>query len=304
MRYNTNGSLDSSFGTAGFVTTLIGSIYDFGNSVAVQGDGKILVAGASSSGTNNYDFAVARYMTDGTLDSSFGTGGIVTTPIGGDDFGQSVAVQSSGKILVAGYSRIGSASYYFTLVRYNSGGSLDSSFGTGGIVTTESGQGYGMALQSDGNILVTGWGSADGHYAFALLRYNGGTPGDIDGDGLLDSWELAHWPTIAGHSALNDFDHDGVPELLEEAFGLNPTLADAESVPRAINEGGFLTMTLTKYPGVSYIVQCASSPEGAAFSDATTVILVDNDTTLKARDSIPINSGGPRYIRVLINSAP
>ncbi|MEO7319254.1 MAG: choice-of-anchor D domain-containing protein, partial [Chthoniobacteraceae bacterium] len=304
VRYNTDGSLDSSFGTGGIVTTLIGSIYDYGNSVAVQSDGKILVGGASSSGTNNYDFALARYMTDGTLDSSFGTGGIVTTPIGGDDFGQSVAVQSSGKILVAGYSRVGSA---FALARYNSDGSLDNGFGTGGIVTTEFGQGYGMALQSDGNILVTGWGSADGHYAFALLRYNGGTSGDIDGDGLLDSWELAHWPTIAGHRALDDFDRDGYVELLELALGLNPTFPNAGGLPAAINEGGYLTMTITKQVGVTYEVQSAGTLLPAlpdSFSAASTTVLINNATTLKVRDNILIGTPPARYLRLKVTAAP
>ncbi len=101
-RYNTDGSLDSSFDTDGKVITAIGSSNDYVRSVAIQSDGKIVAAGYSYNGSN-FDFAVARYNTNGSLDSSFDTDGKVTTAIGSsDDYSYSVAIQSDGKIVVAG----------------------------------------------------------------------------------------------------------------------------------------------------------------------------------------------------------
>ncbi|MFM7427149.1 MAG: DUF4347 domain-containing protein [Elainella sp.] len=98
------GDLDSSFGTGGRVTTDFGA-EDTGNSIALQVDGKLVVAGQSYNPiTGNYDFAVTRYNSDGSLDTSFGTGGKVTTDFGGTNIGKSIALQVDGKLVVAGKS--------------------------------------------------------------------------------------------------------------------------------------------------------------------------------------------------------
>jgi uncharacterized delta-60 repeat protein len=112
------GTLDTSFNGTGTVTTSIGSSNDDGNSVAIQGDGKIVVAGYSGF-FNSRDFAAVRYNSDGSLDTSFNGTGIVTTSIGssGEDEGYSVAIQSDGKIVVAGFSNNGS-NHDFAVVRY------------------------------------------------------------------------------------------------------------------------------------------------------------------------------------------
>jgi len=192
VRYNSDGSLDADpvtgFGAAhtGIVTTSIGSgsiIDDKAHALVIQSDGKILVAGSSYDNTRSkYDFALVRYNTDGSLDTDpvtgFGAGGIVTTPIGSDgywDFANALGIQSSdGKILAAGSSNSGS-NYDFALVRYNTDGSLDTGFGTGGIVTTPIGSSddYALALgiQSDHNIVVAGYSLIGGNYDFALVRY-------------------------------------------------------------------------------------------------------------------------------------
>ena len=158
VRYNTDGSLDGTFGTGGIVTTDINSgSNDLAYSVAIQPDGKIVVGGISGT-VGSYDFVVVRYNSDGSLDTSFDTDGKVTTDLGsgGNDYGRFVAVQSDGKIVVTG-----DAGDDFGAVRYNSNGSLDGSFGTGGIVVTDVGvnstdNGNSGALQSDGKILVVG----------------------------------------------------------------------------------------------------------------------------------------------------
>src|SRR6185503_10246187 len=150
-RYNSNGSLDTTFDTDGKTTTPIGSGDDYGRAVALQSDGKIVVAGTSFNGSNN-DFALARYNSTGSLDTTFDTDGKVTTSFGsGEDFGRGVAIQSDGKIVVAGHS-----DGKFALTRYNNNGSLDMTFDTDGKVTTTIGAGdfgFAVALQPDGKIL-------------------------------------------------------------------------------------------------------------------------------------------------------
>ena len=113
-----DGDLDTSFDTDGKLTPAIGSGADIAYSVVLQSDGKILVAGNSYNGSND-DFAIVRYNTDGSLDTSFDTDGKKTNAIGsGADVANSVVLQSDGKILVAGSSDIGS-NYDFAIVRYN-----------------------------------------------------------------------------------------------------------------------------------------------------------------------------------------
>jgi len=182
-RYHSDGSLDTTFGTGGLTVTHLGGPYGIGLDIALLPDGKFLVAGYGGTLTN---FALARYHSDGTLDTAFGTNGIVFTHISGEDFGRTVAVQPDGKILVSGQTFVLYKGYNFVLVRYNSDGSLDASFGTGGIVST----GFGTVsedgisdalLQPDGKILAVGITDAapDRIFDFALARYNS--------DGSLDT---------------------------------------------------------------------------------------------------------------------
>ena len=179
VRYTASGVLDAGFGTGGKVTTNVG-LNNIGESVAVQSDGKIIVAGYCYTSSNDYDFALLRYTTSGALDSGFGTSGKVTTAISGRfDYARSVAVQTDGKIVVAGRSGDGNSSDDFALVRYTTSGALDADFGTGGKVTTSIGSGddwgYSVAMQSDGNIVVAGRGGDDS----AVVRYLGGDAPNI-----------------------------------------------------------------------------------------------------------------------------
>ena len=173
------GDLDTTFGGTGIVTTAIGSSHDHGWSVAIQSDGKIVVAGDSDSG-GNADFAVVRYDPDGTLDTSFSGDGIVTTPVSSsEDEAWSVAIQADGKLVAAGRGDRNE----FAVVRYNSDGSLDSSFGSGGKVITGFGEWSGcandVAIQSDGKIVASGAVGYLDEAQFAVVRYNP--------DGTLDT---------------------------------------------------------------------------------------------------------------------
>ncbi|MDZ8184907.1 MAG: DUF4347 domain-containing protein [Nostoc sp. ChiSLP02] len=180
-RYNSDGTLDTTFNTTGTVTNFVGND-DAANSIIVQSDGKILVAGVSFNGTDE-DLAIVRYNSDGTLDTTFNTTGIVTTDINGkNDSGNSIAIQSDGKILVAGVSGDG-INDDLAIVRYNSDGTLDTTFNTTGKVTTDfSGKNDSAAnitVQPDGKILVTGVSNNGTTYDFAIARYNS--------DGTLDT---------------------------------------------------------------------------------------------------------------------
>jgi uncharacterized delta-60 repeat protein len=189
------GDLDASFGNGGAVTSDTGGI----GGLAVQPDGKIVVAGTS----NDLRILLARYLPNGSLDPSFGNGGQVETQVGAWAFAQSVALQSDGKIVVAGGSYQGDDTVLeeFTLARYNPNGSLDTTFGTDGITntvipeqpaptvaTTESATARSLAVLPGGDILAAGSstldGSISGMSSFALARYK--PDGSLDptfGDG-------------------------------------------------------------------------------------------------------------------------
>lgn len=185
------GSLDPSFSSDGIQTTPIGSGADLPEAVVVQADGKIVVAGRSYNGSNN-DFALVRYLADGTPDTSFDGDGKVVTPVGSsNDIATAVAVQSDGSIVAAGYSSNG-ANNDFALVRYLADGSPDSSFGTGGKVTLGFNLGgsnhdviSAIAIQPDGKIVCAGYSnSSSGFHQVVIARLHGlpatGTPGQLD----------------------------------------------------------------------------------------------------------------------------
>jgi uncharacterized delta-60 repeat protein len=189
------GDLDPTFGTGGIVTTDFGNTFDSAEDVAVQPDGKIVVAGMRS--TSTLDFAVARYNTDGSLDTTFGTGGQIVTDLsgGGSDWARAMALQADGKIVVAGDSTTAASPFNqdFAVVRYNSDGSLDTTFGTGGIVLTDFGAqffegAFSVAIDSAGRI-VAGGGTFNGatQRDFAVARYNpdGTLDTTFDGDGRV-----------------------------------------------------------------------------------------------------------------------
>jgi uncharacterized delta-60 repeat protein len=203
-RYTRHGRLDRTFGGDGKVMTNFPHTDAFAEDVAVQPDGKIVVAGESGflSGSLNPNFLLARYNGDGSLDSSFSGDGRLRT-----DFSQradgalGVLIDAGGGIVVAGesYETINDPDFgpvhfdgNFALARYNADGNLDSSFGVGGRVMTDfdfgnpdSDEGaYALAIQSDGKIVAAGHMNFDD---FALVRYDvGGTlDPSFGGDGIV-----------------------------------------------------------------------------------------------------------------------
>ena len=188
-RYTSNGGLDLSFGHNGLVTTDFNNGIDWVSKIALQPDGKIIAVGLAGvpASSGDYDFGLARYNPDGTLDSSFGPKGegrFTTDFASNFDAAQDVALQADGKIVVVGRAVASRTTWLdFGIARYNSDGTLDTTFGArnNGLVTTDFGTYYGfmrdfagsVIIQSDGKILVGGHSetsSANG-FDFALARY-------------------------------------------------------------------------------------------------------------------------------------
>jgi uncharacterized delta-60 repeat protein len=177
-RCTSEGTLDSSFGSSGKVTTPVGSDFDEARAVAIQTvGGRIVLAGSSAVGSY-YDFAVACYTTAGAPDNTFDTDGKVITSLAAySDQAFGAAIQSDGKIVVVG-STFNGTNEDFALVRYTTGGTLDSTFGTAGVTKTPIGSndeaGYAVEIQSDGKIVVAGSTNNGTNDDFAVARYTTG----------------------------------------------------------------------------------------------------------------------------------
>jgi uncharacterized delta-60 repeat protein len=189
VRYNQDGSLDTTFGMQGIVTTDLSETGAAATALAIQSDGKIIAAGQAVTGTGPRQVTVAlvRYNRDGSLDMGFGIGGKVITDFSGHHV-SALAIQSDGRIIAAGvaYASVVSTSGDFFLVRYEPDGSLDRTFGIDGKVTTDWSGGLdlaqALAILSDGRIVAAGVACISDTrqpcYG-ALARYNK--------DGLLDT---------------------------------------------------------------------------------------------------------------------
>ena len=159
-------------------------ITDFGNdnvilTLAISSDDKIIAGGQIGFGQNqNTKIGIAKYDSNGFLETSFGTNGKVQTqidPIMMKDNIRSLTLQNDNKIIAGGYS-LNSSNYDFSILRYNSDGNLDSSFNLNGIINTDfnnsQDRAYGIIIQSDEKIIVGGFTNSGTNYDFALARYN------------------------------------------------------------------------------------------------------------------------------------
>jgi uncharacterized delta-60 repeat protein len=181
IRYKSNGTLDSSFAGNGKAAVDFGvNATPYG--IALQNDGKIVVAGGKGNSNPDLDFAIARLTSNGLLDNTFGSNGTgkVTTDFGGADGARAIALQQDGKIVVAGSTFKFDDDYsWFVTARYNSNGMLDNTFGTGGKIKTSVGNytysgASSVVIQADGKIVEAGYYDTDGgeDLDFAAVRYN------------------------------------------------------------------------------------------------------------------------------------
>jgi uncharacterized delta-60 repeat protein len=183
-RYTSAGALDTTFGTGGKATTNVAGLADLASAAALQPDGKVVLAGrVADGGADNPDVGLVRYTAGGTPDPDFGDGGVVRADVtaGNWDEASDVAVQPDGKVLVAVPAFV-NGSFDFLLARFDASGDLDGAFGSAGLATTRfsSGTDYarGLALQSDGKIVVVGQTPGVTNTDMAVARYTAG--GSLD----------------------------------------------------------------------------------------------------------------------------
>ncbi len=198
VRYNVDGSLDTTFGTGGTFALSLAPGEERIQGISVLSDGKILLAGRMNNA--DLDFAVMRLTSNGVLDTTFGTGGYQAFDLGGSDFARSMTVLPDGKIVLVGDSLIGSDSDSVAL-RLNADGTIDNSFGTGGVVRINLGLNdfiYAVNRQVDGKLVLSGSTDVNGNQDTLLIR--------LTSDGQLDSQfatsnslggSVSHTPKVA-----------------------------------------------------------------------------------------------------------
>jgi uncharacterized delta-60 repeat protein len=217
---NTDGTVDPTFGVNGRTVTDFKPLpngsrsSDSAYSIVLQPDGKIVAAGSTNSPNGDNNFALVRYNTDGTVDPTFGVNGRTVTdfkalPNGSrsNDIAHAVILQSDGKIVAAGETTSPNGDYNFALVRYNSNGIIDPTFGVKGRTVTDfkalpnASRSYDLAgavvMQPDGKIVAAGQtNSPNGDYNFALVRYNF--------NGIIDPTFGVNGRTVTDFKALPD----------------------------------------------------------------------------------------------------
>jgi uncharacterized delta-60 repeat protein len=189
LRYNSDGSLDKSFGNGGIVATDLTGGEDYATGIVLQKDGNIVVGGVGQIGSrlcmtsdnymtscDRFAFALARYTPGGELDERFGEGGQMVYELDEDSGGHAVVQQPDGKFVMAGHYDNDD----YAVLRANPDGSLDTTFGDGGLVRTPFGRGmdvaYALALQPDGMIVVAGAATIGDdalNENFGVTRYSG-----------------------------------------------------------------------------------------------------------------------------------
>jgi uncharacterized delta-60 repeat protein len=188
IRLNADGTLDNSFGDNGKVLTSINdSQVNSLNCMALQSDGKIILGGSIYS-NNRWQIALVRLNSDGTLDETFSSDGVLTHSYGANDFCTSVAVQADGKIVVGGDSGDPGLGQHFSVSRFNTNGTIDASFGGGSqaaFVGVQSGTSE-LVIQTDGKIVLAGRTNDGVYNDVALVRFTatGSLDTGFDGDGI------------------------------------------------------------------------------------------------------------------------
>jgi uncharacterized delta-60 repeat protein len=315
VRCNPDGTLDATFGGGtGIVTTSIDARAR-ASGLVEQADGKLVVAGSSADSTTMYSvFALARYNPDGTLDTSFGEGtGIVRTSIGINAQASAIVEQTDGKLVVAGSAGDNGASTMFALARYTADGILDTSFGGGGMVTTQIGtyssdHARSLLQQTDGKLVAAGssvlGAGIPGHEsaggAFALARYN--TDGTLDPTFGAGTGKVATLIYEGGASAIVQ-QADGKLVVAGSAYGLDgqPTFTllryEADGTVDATFGGatGTVTIPVNKFAFANALRQQADGKLVAAGqssldgTDLLTLVRYNTDGTLDAM--VPVGPG-------------
>jgi uncharacterized delta-60 repeat protein len=199
-RYTMTGTLDTSFGTHGIVLTTTGTV----GALARQSDGKLVIVGSQLIGYPDFSaFLLMRYTVTGTVDTDFGTNGVVVTPIGSSSSATSVAIQPDGKIVVAGGT--GWRSSAIAIARYNSDGSLDFNFGSAGTLIINLGRydlARSIALQPDGRIVVAG--DSSGVIAVVRCTVSGTLDASFNTSGIVTTTLPGSYTVVSGVAQQSD----------------------------------------------------------------------------------------------------
>ena len=237
-----DGDLDPTFGTGGKVVTDFNNSVDILNDLVLQPDGKVIAVGSTRSGSSPH-IALVRYNQNGTLDTSFGTGGKVITQISTSDVADAVAVQPDGKIVIGGSTNLpSSVDSSFALARYNPNGTLDATFGNGGVVLTNIGDNLdgitALAIRLDGKIVVAGFRAyfrppgEERNSDIALARYNA--------DGSLDLSFGINGVTISDFGPVPGYFADDATSLKLTADGRIIICGDSDG-------GGYYDFLVARY---------------------------------------------------------
>ncbi len=302
-RYNTNGAPDTDFGTGGIFTHDIVFSGDIGFGLARQADGKLILVGRANVANMDSNFAVARYLSNGSLDQSFDTDGKLTTDFstGVNDWARDVVIQSDGKIVAVGYALNQTTQRDFTLVRYETNGALDTSFDADGKLMTDF---FGLndtanaaALQVNGRIVVAGSTRNGNVTNIALARYlttnaRASVPSDFDGDGKSD---LAVFrPGDSGWYALLSSNNS----LRAQTFGLS-----TDRITPGDFDGDSKTDLAVYRDGVWYIMQSSDSAFRAQQFGISTDVPVPADYDGDGRTDIAVYRDGAWHILQSSNQA-
>ncbi|HOO90629.1 MAG TPA: delta-60 repeat domain-containing protein [Syntrophales bacterium] len=307
VRYLETGEPDLSFGDDGIVTTNILST-DLGESCVIDGNGKIVVAGYAYDGIYGY-FGVARYEESGDLDTTFGTDGIVTTDFGRkQDHAYSCAVDSQGRIVVAGIATNPDFRSDFGVARYLDSGDLDNTFGGDGKVTTDIGdegdhRAYACTVDSEDRVIVAGithnGGTSFQDNDFAVVRYlENGNLDPAFGDGGI---VITDFYGSYDHALSVEIDAEGrivVAGYSENAQGNNDfamaRYLDNGDLDESFGNGGKVTTDLSN--SVDYGHSCAIDSTGRIILAGSSGSPIDERDVFMARyietDELPSDGGG------------
>jgi uncharacterized delta-60 repeat protein len=295
-----NGNIDTDeFNAAGTYPGMVITDADYGfsgstshlsniNAIALQIDGKIVAVG-SAYNNGAMRCAIARYKADGTLDTTFGTGGIVSTSIGYSCWAKAVAIQSDGKIVIAGFTSDGNTPEHvrIALARYNTNGSLDSTgFNSGGVtpgtvittITTGDGsddRAHAIAIQSDGKIVLGGYSYDGSVKMLAVVRYK--SNGVLDttgfGSGGMFTWYSPSGDAIANAITIQPTDQKIILDGITEPTGMSQAtilrLTPGGTLDPAFNTSGSI-------PGVAYTGVNGSYAYSVALQSDGKIVLAGN----------------------------
>ena len=326
-RYSKNGTLDQSFGFGGVATTTIGT-YAAVSSIKVDSSGRIMVGGSTCSGSGlleNCSFTLARYSETGTLDTTFGKNlsGVETTTIGVESGISSIAIDSSGRIIAGGASLDSGGSPSSAIARYSKNGTLDESFGTGGIATTTIGSNSrirSIAIDSSGRIVTGGvsFDSISNSFKFTVARYlKNGTLDPLFGVGGSHTNNISRIAEInsiaidnSGRIIAGGFSSDGSGDyIFALARYLNPSPPGSTPIPDPVQ--------LSKITGVlpSTSVSGSSTPVviSGSFVEPISNIFIDgialatggwSQSPSAISFTLPISTPGTYSIQLFNGSVP